>query len=434
MTNSTTRRVLTAMTLGALTLTTHSAQAQITEGGFYNDFRAYFEASNTSSGREDTGWFLNASGEYDSDNIPSNSTLQYVLKKGERELSRLSCDRTRVQTRAGGYQIPEGQLGNMSTSDCSNRTQLLTEVGDMTIEVYVVNGLDDTRTLVRTHAIQVRRFTRVAAASRYYIVHNGELASSVIHECTSDLCMQGMQRNSEDSLGIVYWAAPLEHNGVDTEQSAHSGMTPNNSDVQLRCSVDGTRLDIGAKPSTRGVRGRELSDRYSTGEGRQGERFDYTFQQLQTILPISLEAEGGMPPGWVRLSEHSGAWECSLRLQGNDFRTFRFQAANGHIVPTHPEEVAAGVHFRPYVHLLDMSVASDSSVETRITNVDAARGPFFGVGWESEGGRAVAAAFSEPEMLAEWGVEGRRVVEAAFSWEERTAEVLALYETVLAER
>jgi glycogen(starch) synthase len=49
-------------------------------------------------------------------------------------------------------------------------------------------------------------------------------------------------------------------------------------------------------------------------------------------------------------------------------------------------------------------------------------------------GRAVAAALSEPEMLQEWGVEGRRVVEAAFSWEKRTPEVLAFYESILAER
>lgn len=49
-------------------------------------------------------------------------------------------------------------------------------------------------------------------------------------------------------------------------------------------------------------------------------------------------------------------------------------------------------------------------------------------------GRAVAAALSEPEMLSEWGIEGRRIVEAAFSWENRVAEIVELYESILAER
>lgn len=48
-------------------------------------------------------------------------------------------------------------------------------------------------------------------------------------------------------------------------------------------------------------------------------------------------------------------------------------------------------------------------------------------------GRAITAALSEPEMLSEWGTEGRQIVEAAFSWESRTAEILELYESILAE-
>jgi len=403
------RWVLPALALVALGVSTQSAQAQITEGGYYNDLQAYFVAQGTSSGREDTGWVLHVTGEYDSDHIPSHSQFQYVLKKGNHELQRLICDDTRVHQRAGGYEIPEGQLGDMSIDNCSAGDHRLTEVGDMTIEVYVVNGMDDTRTLVRTHAIQVRRFTQVAAASGYYIAMNGELTSSVIHECSRDLCVSGVRPNSEPSLGIIFWTAPVASNGVDTEQSAHSAMTANNSDIQLRCSVDGTRIDIGGDPSIGYFQHHGVGVRHSSGEGRQGERFDYTFQQLTASLPISLNTEGGMPSGWVHLSEHDGAWECSLRLQANNFRTFRFQAAGGHVVPTHPEEVAGAVHFRPYAHALDMSIAADSNVDTRVSNVDAARGPFFGVGWQTDAGRAMGAALptiGEAHLPSEGGPRG----------------------------
>ena len=46
-------------------------------------------------------------------------------------------------------------------------------------------------------------------------------------------------------------------------------------------------------------------------------------------------------------------------------------------------------------------------------------------------GRAIGAAVSEPDILNEWGKEGRRFAEAEFSWAKRSAEVLALYESLL---
>jgi glycosyltransferase involved in cell wall biosynthesis len=46
-------------------------------------------------------------------------------------------------------------------------------------------------------------------------------------------------------------------------------------------------------------------------------------------------------------------------------------------------------------------------------------------------GRSIAAALSERDMLSEWGVEGRRIAEEAFSWTKRTAEILALYESLV---
>ena len=45
--------------------------------------------------------------------------------------------------------------------------------------------------------------------------------------------------------------------------------------------------------------------------------------------------------------------------------------------------------------------------------------------------RAISAAVSEPELLAEWGVEARRVVDESFSWRKRVHELIALYEDVV---
>ena len=46
-------------------------------------------------------------------------------------------------------------------------------------------------------------------------------------------------------------------------------------------------------------------------------------------------------------------------------------------------------------------------------------------------GRSIAAAVCDRDMLNEWGVEGRRIAEKAFSWTKRTAEILALYESLV---
>ena len=46
-------------------------------------------------------------------------------------------------------------------------------------------------------------------------------------------------------------------------------------------------------------------------------------------------------------------------------------------------------------------------------------------------GRSIAAAVSERDMLNEWGAEGRRIAEEAFSWTKRSAEILALFESLV---
>ena len=91
----------------------------------------------------------------------------------------------------------------------------------------------------------------------------------------------------------------------------------------------------------------------------------------------------------VRLEDHPGRWECSLRdSERRPIRDFAFTVADGRIQP-HAEE-ATGLHFPEGVHMADVSIPGENAVDER-TDPASARA--------SDAGRAMAqrvAAIGQP--------------------------------------
>jgi glycosyltransferase involved in cell wall biosynthesis len=108
-----------------------------------------------------------------------------------------------------------------------------------------------------------------------------------------------------------------------------------------------------------------------------------------------------------------------------------YERADLFVHPTHYEG-SSMVTLEAMAHAMPVIATRVGGIPDKV--VDGVTGLLVNPGDVAALGRAVTAALSEPEMLREWGVEGRRIVEAAFSWEKRTAEILALYEDVLASR
>ncbi|MEM9860829.1 MAG: hypothetical protein AAF938_04385 [Myxococcota bacterium] len=360
-----------------------SARADVPEGVFYSDHDAYFNLENTNSGREDTGWYVEVRAVMYGDNIPADSGFKYILKQGRRTLATFMCDAS-FQQRHLGTNLEEGQLGRMTTERCSNRDNKLQVVGEVQAEVYFINGDDDSETLVRTHNLGVRSFERVNASRQYYIEFNGGLVSSVVHECVRTrmpaLCLSGAARSqSFGYVGVFLWLAETRHNG----QRPSAGRWGSN--MRVRCSVDGERLQ-----TTRNDRGVDATRRAtyvmaSTGAGRQDERDHYRFEEVHVRLPITV----GEPfDGMARLEDHPGQWQCDIRQDRQVIRSIRFQVADGHIVP-HAEETAGNVHLPPGGHLAEMTIPEDAAMETRVSPDAGERGPFFGVGWATDEGRAI---------------------------------------------
>ncbi|MFK8000989.1 MAG: hypothetical protein AB8H86_15445 [Polyangiales bacterium] len=372
--------------LAAALLLTSPASAEVPEGVFYSDHDAYFNLENTQSGRDDTGWYVEARARMYGDNIPADSGFKYVLKQGRRTLATFMCDAD-FQQRHLGTTLLEGQLGEMTTDRCNSRDTKLQVVGDVQAEVYFINGDDDSETLVRTHTLGVRSFERANNARQYYIEFNGGLVSSVVHECVQArrpaLCLSGAARSqSYGYVGVFMWIAETRHNGLAPSAGRWG------QEMQIRCSVDGERLQ-----TTRNDRGVDSTRRAtrvmaSTGRGRQDERDQYHFEEVHLRLPITV----GEPfDGMVRLEDHPGQWQCDIRQERQVIRSVRFQVADGHILP-HPEEAAGNVHLHPSGHLADVVIPADAAMETRVSPDAGARGPFFGVGWATDEGRAIGTA------------------------------------------
>jgi len=380
------------ITLGALALAAAfagTAHADLPEGLEYSDFDAYFELENEEERDRnnrpvDAGWYLEFEGRIYGDGIPIDSGLKYVVKQGRRTLATVECN-AQLRQRPN-YHFPDGVPGYMELRRCKDDDQLTKATGEVTIEVYFINGDDDSTSLIRTHTIFVRKFDKVRAASEYYIVHNGEIATAVIHERGVHGRNAANAHNmSNNYVGLFVWVAEADDNGVQPDADDWT------RDLGVRCSVDGERLPTTFEPRTREVRNRGVRVMASWGEGRQNERNQYDIRQYHIVLPITMGGENRRLPNSAALEDHPGQWECLLRHGRQVARTIRFTVADGHIQP-HPEEVAEnGVRLQPGIHLATMTIAEDADRETRISPAHAARGPFFGLGWQSEEGRAMAA-------------------------------------------
>ena len=381
------------ITLGALALAASlatTAHADVPEGLMYSDFDAHFELENEeetgrNNQRVDAGWYLKFTAKLFGDDIPVDSGLKYVVKQGRRTLATVECTARLAQR--PNYSFEEGVPGYMDVGRCKDDDQLTKATGEVTIEVHFINGDDDSTTLIRTHTIFVRKFDRVRRASQYYIVHNGEIATAMIHEFI------GGERNANNSrnmgnnyVGLFTWVAEAESNG--TEPSGDDWAR----DLNVRCSVNGERLPTTYDSQVNTVRDHNLRIMASWGEGRQNERNQYDMQLFHIVLPITMGDESDRLPNAAVLEDHPGNWECQIRHGRKVHRTIAFAVADGHIQP-HPEETAeGGVQLPMRHHLATISIERDNDLETRVSPAHAARGPFWGLGWKSAEGRAMAAA------------------------------------------
>lgn len=385
-------RLYSLVTFALCIASSATALADLPDGFYYDDTAFYIELQNNAGQRNnrpvDEGysfskidlrvWADNVAG-----NIPSQSAFRIKVKAGRRELANFVCE-----TRSGtspSYGLPEGTGASMWATRCNDaRAIRLTHTGEIKLEVYFIDGGDDSETLIRTHEIGVHKFTRVnnqrPIADEYHLVYTSEVVSSYLHDLAVSPRAVDMGERGGNTLMLATWVAPSANNGTEAEGASWG------RDIALRCTVDGERLDIPGR-----ARARLVSIPGATrtwGRGGRSEREIYAAKRALVQLPLSTEGEVYQA---VPIAQHPGAWVCELRQSRETVRTFSFVVADGAVQP-HPEEVAGNVHLQPGSHLVDMRFPDSPTLETRLSPRETRRGPFFGVGWQTDEGRATGAA------------------------------------------
>lgn len=384
--------------------TASRASAQTVDDGF--TFLAVDNHNTTRDGRPvDEGWSLVADFRLFG-SIAPRSALRFVIKQGGAELGRSTCQG--VQTNSN----PEVSTGPATfyVRRCVDREQRILLTGDVSVEVYLLDDATDAETLLRTLAVRVLTATRVGGtgqpvAPEHYVDRNPEVLGAVLHlqNIAADTYMADATGNlpadgSDNQVTLTVNVSPAQ-NGVSSARGSGSN---------LRCTVDGTRLELPRdRIEVTQTRQRRVTHSHGTGRESEGETTNVEFAQLFLRLPLSFASSSitrthtrmrepvRRSPELAFLEDHPGRWECQWRIERDVVRTWRWTVgADGHIVP-HAEQ-GAGLSLGPNAFFVETVLPSAASpVDVRVERDAVLTRAFFGRGWQTDAGRALAGLVAD---------------------------------------
>lgn len=371
-----------------------SASAELPQGMHFDDAFAYYSVvsrGQVDNNRPTHAYYFAANARIIGDNIARNSAFRFTYKQGRRTLLAVTCNGR--PTYRDAY-LPTNPPDGFTVANCTNTEDLMNADGEITVEVTFIDDGTDQEHLVATHQVEVVRIRRENHARQEQpadFIVNQYGASAVV-------LLDQVGRNQHHVFAAM---DGNEASGLAPQSEVNlvflraSGAAPN-SDVTLRCSVDGTRLDFGnarVRVSIVQERSSRAVQVLSNGRNAEQEPFHYTTDRYR--LPIYFGEVEGMG---VRLEDHPGRWECSLRdSERRPIRDFAFTVADGRIQP-HAEE-ATGLHFPEGVHMADVSIPGANAVDERTDPASARASAFYGRAWRTDAGRAMAqrvAAIGQP--------------------------------------
>jgi len=368
------------------------AYAQLPSGLRYDDGFAHFyvtERGTTEGTQQISRYNLFASARILGTGIAANSAFEFLVKQGTREVGRFTCNGSPGWRTA---RRPETPADSLFVADCANRDAFYTVDGALSVEVYFIDDRTDARTLVRTHAVDVRRLSRARGNGQAdrddFVVNAHAEIGAVMIEAVS----QG-RRSMYAALSGPAGGDTIPLNTVMLYVPRSSATSPGS--LQLRCSVDGERLEL-PFATIFANEGTNLDNRRHVGtEGRYVDRQvvgdSLHFRTDGFVLPLTFGTPETGASDRVNMSAHSGSWECELRSADRTvFRTIRFVVTTEGVAP-HAEE-AAGLSLPEGVHLVDAIIPSAGPLDERTDPVLAGAGAFYGRAWATEAGRAAHAS------------------------------------------
>jgi len=380
-----------------------------------DDAFTYFEAipnttRDSSKARDvDDGWMLKSSLRV-MGTFPRRSAFKISVLKNGKVLGTSRCGGGRYIYDANAvpkrYSLGDNFLWH--DTGCWSKKAKINEVGDLDVEIRVVNGDTDEETLVRTYKINVKKITRVggpvskpyADASQYAIMRHTDSAVAFIHlTVPGSKDYYNQTKNSSDSSGRsqveLYFSMSPEK----------SGKYPSRG--YLRCSVDGSRVtfpdngdftDLMTAQILR-TTALEYTDRISPKFKRGPEYKDpLRFSQLRSILPMAWGGDGKKYSKF-EISSKPGNWECKWMNNGETYRIFRFKVEIDGMIEPHPEQASGNVNLYHNAFMIDMEIPDEATEFDYRLGPQPAKGLFYGIPWKTAEGKALAARVPQKGSL-----------------------------------
>ena len=397
--------LITALALAAPS----TAFADVPAGMTFDDGFTFYEIENHDGNvdgrRVDEGWALKAHYRVFG-TVARRSQFHILIKNGETTLGETRCE--------VGYGNRNDAAPSFLTTNCLNREQRITQTGRLTVEVYLYDDDSEEEHLLRTHTLDVLSATRVRGngdpdAPLHYVDRNSEVLGSVLHlqPMNTDPYMAATGRGV-DRCGNCNRVTLVMNAHPDREHWSISSST------HLRCRVNGERIEM-QDDAMSGQQVRMVYVVHTHGRGRrqEGEQEDVGFRQYHLRLPLNFDNSITVPvqsrqrPPRQRnshqayLNDHPGQWECAWRDGSTVLRTWRWTVGpDGHVQP-HAETAGGHLTFGPNAFLVDTEIPAGGTVyDTRLHRESVAERAFYGLGWHTDAGRAIAQAVNDFGAMA----------------------------------
>lgn len=384
-------RIISIVILLSLVVAAQPKRQDILDDGF-----TWFEAVNgealgPNNVPVSTGWYLKiylrVLGEY-----PNRSAFKVIVSKAGKAVATTRCE-------TGIYLNRNNALDEsfMNTGECGRKETATKETGIFDVQVFTVNGDTDAEKLVRTYKIDVRTVNRVRsgqeaglAPPQYYINRHGEAPASL------------MVLRPREYGGYFDWRTPerLGANHVEFYFNlSPSDVGKNLPHGYMRCSCNGKRLSM---PGPVGFSDQALSNRLNfytviyqdriAPQYHRGTEYrdEIGFHRVRLLAPLTWGEKRNRWETRLALEDYPGNWECQLMNNGEVWRTWRFVVGADGKPQMHPEQKNINLNYNSY--LVEMEIpAGGSALDHRLAPEAAKLGPFYGLGWKTPEGQAMAA-------------------------------------------
>ncbi|MBK9163393.1 MAG: hypothetical protein IPM21_05670 [Acidobacteria bacterium] len=335
--------------------------------------------------------------------VPNRSGFNVVVSKAGKDLTKIRCEGTvyrkaedqapRDQRNPGDDYVMTDQYG------CADKTKVIKETGKLDVKVYFFNGSTDEEKLLRTFKIDVREATRVRGLAtapvtdvpHYYIQRHAEMPAAIlfIRPIVGSKLSPTYYRISGDS----YFNSEVDiYFNISTKKQVERLQQ-----AVTRCSVNGTPVNFpGSGENADGSRLRLMrvetgiyTDRLAPEYKGASEYMDeVSFSLYQVRLPMLRRSDSSN--NRIGMSDRRGNWECSIRINGETIRTFRWTVGSDGMPVPHPEQANGNVNLNFNGYLIDTEIpAGGSSLDHRLLPLPN-DGLFYGVPWTSTEGKASA--------------------------------------------